>query len=328
LRPFVYSVILVLFVAALPFRALAQEGDRFADNYIGETVIYKADHEDTFIELAREYNLGFVEMRAANPGIDPWLPGEGREIVIPAQHLLPDAPRKGIVINLPEMRLYYYPADGSAPLAYSIGIGREGLSTPLGTTKIVNKIEDPEWRPTKRMREEDPELPEVVPAGPENPLGTHALYLAWPQYRIHGTNKPYGIGRRVSSGCIRLYPEGIVDLYDRIEKGTMVTVVDQPVKTGWIDNTFYVEAHPTIEQADQVEMDGYIATYRLDEGDLRRILHAAGDYVSELNWPLIRKVIRERKGYPVAIATRPEVIGQSETVDVPVSEEAVVTVTN
>lgn len=180
------------------------EAGTYKKNYIGEMHTHKATAEDTFIELARANNLGYVEMRAANPGIDPWLPGKGVNIVVPSRHLLPDAPRKGIVINLPEMRLYFYPEDGGVPEAFSIGIGREGFDTPQGGTHITDKKEGPEWRPTRRMREEDPDLPEVVPPGTENPLGTHALYLGWPQYRIHGTNKPYGIGRRVSSGCIRL----------------------------------------------------------------------------------------------------------------------------
>ncbi len=302
---------LISLVTVISFPSYAEEAGVYDKNYIGEMRIHKATSEDTFIELARENNLGYVEMRAANPGIDPWLPGTGTRIVIPSQHLLPDAPGEGIVINLPEMRLFFYPEDGSTPEAFSIGIGREGFGTPQGRTKIINKKEDPVWRPTKRMLEEDPELPEIVQPGPENPLGTHALYLGWPQYRIHGTNKPYGIGRRVSSGCIRLYPEGIVKLFDKVNKGMPVTVVDQPVKTAWIDNTLYLEAHPTIKQADQVEIDGYIATYRLEEDDLRHILHAAGEHVDDLNWSAIRKAVRERRGYPVAIGKKSERIQQS-----------------
>ncbi len=310
-----FRTILVIAVSMAVFYASAfaeEKNHSETKSYIGEIQTHIADHEDTFIDLARAAGLGFVEMRAANPGIDPWLPGEGRKIVIPSRHLLPQAPEEGIVINLPEMRLYFFSDDGSEPETYAIGIGREGFSTPLGRTKIIDKKEAPEWRPTKRMREEDPELPVVVPPGPENPLGTHALYLGWPQYRIHGTNKPYGIGRRVSSGCIRLYPEGIVELYEKVDEGIPVEVVNQPVKTGWIGDSFYIEAHPTIEQADQVEMDGYSATYRLEEDDLQQILHAAGDYVSELDWPVIRKTIRERRGYPVEVARKPEMVGHNK----------------
>lgn len=306
-----YSVFF-LWVFFIVFIVGAQT-ETYAKNHTGEMRVHRATKDDTFIELARTNNLGFIEMRSANPGIDPWLPGEGTEIVIPSMHLLPDAPHDGIVINLPEMRLFLYQGKDKDPLLYPIGIGREGLDTPLGVTKIVGKKVGPIWHPTKRMREEKPELPEVVYPGPENPLGTHALYLGWSQYRIHGTNKPYGIGRRVSSGCIRLYPEGIIDLFDRVSEGTQVTVVDQPVKAAWIGDDFYVEAHPTIEQASQVELDGYTATYRLDEGDLRRILHSAGDYVDSLDWNVIRKIVRERRGYPEVVFSRSSPVSKGRT---------------
>jgi L,D-transpeptidase ErfK/SrfK len=298
----------------LPGNADCQEKKESAPynkNYIGETTTHIAGDDDIFVDLARKNGLGYVEMRAANPGIDPWLPGKDQEIVIPSRHLLPDAPKEGIVINLPEMRLYFFPEDGGEPSAYSIGIGREGFDTPTGRTVITSKKENPEWRPTKRMREEDPALPKVVPPGPENPLGTHALYLGWPQYRIHGTNKPYGIGRRVSSGCIRLYPEGIVDLYAKVKKGMPVTVVDQPVKAAWIENILFVEAHPTTEQANSVEIKGFTPTYRLEERDLRMLLRIAGKYTDKINWPVLRRAIRERRGYPVAIANKHEKITSS-----------------
>ena len=207
-------------------------------DYFGETEIYKAAFEDTLIHLARNNGLGFVELRAANPTLDPWIPGAGARITLPKKHLLPDAPRKGLVINLSEMRIYYFKNPGEQPLTYPISIGREGLQTPKGTTSIVRKKEGPTWRPTARMREEDPELPASVPPGPDNPLGTHAMYLGWSQYLIHGTNKPFGIGRRVSSGCMRMYPEDIVKLFPMVPVGTKVTVVDQPVKVGWIDEIF------------------------------------------------------------------------------------------
>ncbi|MEM6781535.1 MAG: L,D-transpeptidase family protein, partial [Pseudomonadota bacterium] len=205
-------------------------------DYVGEMEVHTAVFEDTLVHLARWNDLGFVEMMAANPELDPWIPGAGAKVILPKQHLLPDAPRKGIVINLPEMHLFFFPEDGSAPTVHSIGIGREGLNTPIGKTTVTRKKAGPTWRPTARMREEDPSLPAVVPPGPENPLGTHALYLGFPQYLIHGTNKPYGIGRRISSGCIRMYPETIRELFDRVPVGTPVNIVDQPIKVGWIDD--------------------------------------------------------------------------------------------
>lgn len=273
--------------------------------YIGEVIEYRAEHEDTFVHLARDYNLGFTEMRAANPYVDPWLPGKGTKLILPARHLLPDSGREGIVINLPEMRLYAYVNGDEAPTTFPIGIGREGLKTPEGKTKITRKKAGPTWTPTPRMRKEDPELKSYYPPGPDNPLGTHALYLGWPTYAIHGTNKPFGIGRRISSGCIRMYPENIVKLFGIIPVGTKVQVVDQPIKLAWIDDRLYLEAHPDMEQAIQMEEYGVVTSPKLSEKDLKRIIAAAGDYEEKLRWPAIRMAIKERHGYPVEVARRP-----------------------
>lgn len=273
---------------------------------IGQLVEYTAKYEDTFIHLARRNGLGFVEMRAANPGIDPWIPGAGTKLIIPAQHLLPDAPRKGVVINLPEMRVYAYMNADEAPMSFPIGVGREGLSTPLGKTTIVRKAEGPIWRPTDRMRKLDPKLPVEVPQGPENPMGTHALYLGWAQYAIHGTNKPYGIGRRSSSGCIRMYPEDIKVFFSLIPVGTPVNVVNQPLKLAWIGDELYLEAHPDLDQTIKMEEEGVIEQQKMSEADMNLIMRVAGANQEYLNWPKIRTAIRERRGYPIVIARVPE----------------------
>jgi L,D-transpeptidase ErfK/SrfK len=284
--------------------ASKQAVEAFSSPFIGKMQFHKARDKDSLVYLARDFNLGFVELRAANPDLDPWMPGAGARILLPTMHLIPRAPREGIVINLPEMRLYAWTKPERAPLNFPIGIGREGLNTPTGTTEVKQKVDGPIWRPTKRMREEDPELPEVVPQGPENPLGTHALYLGWGEYRIHGTNKPFGIGRRSSSGCIRMYPEGIVDLYHAASVGEKVTVINQPVKAAWIGKEFYLEAHPTIEQADEMEQAGALTSYRLSEDDMRLILDVAGDQADGLDWDLIRQAVRDRRGYPVVVGWR------------------------
>lgn len=310
------SVILCALCVWFPVTAFADEtpAKLYGKPYIGEMKTHKTVYEDTLINLARQNNLGFVEMRAANPQVDPWLPGEDKELVIPAMHLFPDAPREGIVINLPEMRLFAFFDDGREPVTHPLGVGRVGLSTPMGTTEVVRKRIGPTWRPTARMREEDPSLPEQIPPGSDNPLGTHALYLGWPQYAIHGTNRPYGIGRRVSSGCIRLYPENIVTFFDKIEVGTPVRVVDQPVKAAWIDGALYIEAHPSLTQADYVEQHGGIPPYEMTRKDMGLIIKTAGDAYDSLDWQKIRAVIRERKGYPVAVAKRtPEARTEKES---------------
>ncbi|MCB9987795.1 MAG: L,D-transpeptidase family protein [Rhodospirillales bacterium] len=291
----------LLIIAAFPVWA----ADVYDRPYIGDMKTHTTVFEDTFIQIARDNNIGFNELRSANPDIDPWLPGADVKLTLPTRHILPDADHQGIVINLPEMRLYYFKDKNEPPITHPLGVGREGLATPTGTTSIVRKVDGPIWRPTPRMREENPDLPAAVPPGTENPMGTHALYLGWPQYALHGTNKPYGIGRRVSSGCIRLYPEDIKTMYRDVPVGTKVTVIDQPVKLAWIDDTLYLEAHPRLDQAIKIEQEGGLPDYQLGADEMKAIIKAAGKDEALLDWPLVRKLVRERNGYPVAIAHRP-----------------------
>lgn len=273
-------------------------------SYVGDQITYNTKYEDTFAKIATEYSLGYIEMRAANPTVDPWLPGDGTPITLPTRHLFPNVDREGIIINLPEMRLYAFLYEGLPPLTFPIGIGRAGLNTPTGETTIVRKMAGPTWRPTARMRREDPSLPIEVPAGPSNPLGTHMLYFGWPTYGIHGTNKPYGIGRRVSSGCIRLHLHHINQLFQYVKTGTRVQVVNHPIKLGWIDDTLYLEAHPTITQGDEMEIGQLSEIYDLEDEDLSLIIKKAGDHSLSLNWEAIRTTIRQRQGIPIAIATK------------------------
>ncbi len=199
-----------------------------------------ATPDDTLPDIARRFNLGYEEIVRANPDVDPWLPGAGREIVLPTRFILPNAPREGIVINVPAMRVFYYPAHGESEPAsvftYPIGVGRVGWATPEGTTKIVKRTLEPTWTvPPSILKEHlemGDELPPVVPPGPDNPLGRHSFTLGWVGYLIHGTNKPYGVGMRSSHGCIRLYPEDIEHLFDAVPKGTQVRVVNQPLLFG------------------------------------------------------------------------------------------------
>jgi L,D-transpeptidase ErfK/SrfK len=271
---------------------------------IGEVGRYRVVGDETLLQVAREKGLGYVEFMAANLGVDPWVPGVGTEVVVPDMHVLPDAPRRGIVINLTEMRLYLFSRKGEVIGTWPIGIGREGAKTPLGTTRIVRKQLNPSWYPTANIKREKPELPDVVPPGPDNPLGDRALYLGWPSYLIHGTNKPYGVGRRVSHGCIRLYPEDIVELYDRVSVGTPVTVVDQPIKLGWRDGTLYLQIHPSKTQADQIEAEGRFTPEPVD-GLEEKVVAAAGDRVAEVDWTAVARAAAERTGVPVAIISPP-----------------------
>ncbi|HEY3659350.1 MAG TPA: L,D-transpeptidase family protein [Steroidobacteraceae bacterium] len=220
--------------------------------YVQKTVVGK---DDTLPDIARRFDVGYEEILLANPGVDPWLPGVGREVVVPSQFVLPAAPHEGVVVNVAAMRIFYYPPHkkGQPQIVFThpIGIGRVGWKTPEGTTKIVSRTKDPAWVVPKSVRDEHAEdgekLPAVVPAGPDNPLGQYMFRLSWPSYLIHGTNKPYGVGMRSSHGCMRLYPEDIAVFFDLIPIGTKVTVVNQPYLFGSRDGTLYLQAYAVME---------------------------------------------------------------------------------
>jgi L,D-transpeptidase ErfK/SrfK len=236
------------------------DGNTFAltsdeQSVIGEPQIVLAGPDDTFSDLARTYGLGYDDLIDANPGIDPWLPGEGTPVLLPTQYVLPDAPKRGVILNIATKRLFYYPnpveGEQQQVLTYPIGIGRVGWETPLGDTTVVAKAENPSWWVPASVRREHAEmgdpLPSVVPPGPDNPLGTRVLKLNMPGYLIHGTNQPYGVGMRVSHGCVRLYPENIEFLYTLVEIGELVTIMNEPYQMGRKDGVLYFEAHTPLE---------------------------------------------------------------------------------
>lgn len=215
-------------------------------NIIGASQTYKVGRSESLIEIARKFSLGYNEIIASNPDLDPFLTPFGATVRIPSTWILPElASYDGIVINLSEMRLYYFYKVGSKEFVrtFPIGIGREGYETPVGQFRIVQKVQNPSWYVPASIRAEKPELPAVVPPGPDNPLGTHALRLSLNSYLIHGTNKPWGVGRRVSHGCIRLYPEDIPVLFGLVKNGNKVEIVRQPVKIGFKDYKIFIEVH-------------------------------------------------------------------------------------
>ena len=227
------------------------------DAVVGVVTTAFAQQEDTLLDVGRRHGVGYEEIISANPGVDPWLPGEGTEILIPTRFILPDAPREGIVVNLPEHRLYYYPPvkAGERPVVrtYPISTGKMDWKTPIGVTRIASKQELPNWYPPPSVLAEheargDP-LPKVVPPGPDNPLGEHAMRLGIPggAYLIHGTNRPAGVGMQVTHGCIRLFPEDIAELFSLVPVNTKVNLIDQPTKLGWSRGTLYIERHPLLE---------------------------------------------------------------------------------
>jgi L,D-transpeptidase ErfK/SrfK len=259
--------------ATLPDRTLAEpqppiDARRFAlpegAEVVGQLQVVHAREEDTFVDIARSYGLGYDELLAANPGVDPWLPGEGTRVILPTRFVLPAAPREGVVLNIAAKRLFYYlpTAEGETPVVetFPIGIGREGWATPTGETTVVSKARDPVWFVPASVRAEhaaegDP-LPAQVPPGPDNPLGNRVLGLGIPGYLIHGTNKPAGVGMRVSHGCVRLFPEDIEHLYERVPIGTPVRIVNQPYLFGWQDDELLLEAHAPLEEDDRDWVNG------------------------------------------------------------------------
>jgi len=267
---------------------------------IGTRGLHTVAEGETLLDLARRYDVGFIELRAANPGLDAWIPPVGTPVVLPTLHILPDAPRQGIVINLAELRLYYFASSGAFSASYPIGIGREGWETPEGRTRIVRKRRDPSWTPPASIRADQPGLPAVIPPGPANPLGRFALDLAWESYLLHGTNKPNGVGRRVSHGCIRLYPEDIERLFEAVAVGTPVTVVNQEIKLGWSGGALYMEMHPNLAQALEVEARGTFSP--APPPDIQAAIERAlGEASVELDRQAVDRVVRERSGVPVRI---------------------------
>lgn len=274
---------------------------------VGQVRVVAATHEDTLLDIARRGGLGYTEIKMANRGLDPWMPGAGVQVVLPTRHILPQAPREGIVINLPEMRLYYYlPATGDFPqvVTYPISIGRFDWRTPLGVTRITQKVPNPSWTPPESIRIEHAAkgdiLPPVVPAGPDNPLGQFALRLGVPGYLIHGTNKPYGIGMRVTHGCLRLYPEDIAALFGQVAPGVKVNFVSQPYKLGQAFGITYLEVHHPLKE-EKGRKEGAL-------GEIARLLANRGVATADVDWVAVRRELAKPSGMPVAISQSDEVM--------------------
>jgi L,D-transpeptidase ErfK/SrfK len=292
-----------------------------AQELVGETQVLFTRYENTFSAIGREYNLGYEELRHANPTVDQWLPGEATPVYLPTQTILPDAPRKGIVVNVPAMRLFYFTtepakvapgdatsarakADASAPVvihvtSHPIGIGAEGWATPIGEAKVTQKARDPVWYVPAGVRKEHAArgdiLPSVVPPGPDNPLGKFAMSLSIPGYLIHGTNKPAGVGMRSSHGCIRLYPEDIEALFERVSKGTSVRIVNQPVLAGWRDGMLFLEVHrPLAEDSRDLAAEANAAVAKA----LERLGPAAA---VEIDRAAVQRVAAEQRGIPFPV---------------------------
>jgi L,D-transpeptidase ErfK/SrfK len=277
---------------------------------LGEVQVTQSRHEDTLADIARRFDVGYDELIRANPGVDPWLPGEGTRIILPTQWVLPDAPADGVVINVAAMRLFYFPkpkkGEQRVVITYPIGVGKVGWATPIGSTTVVSKRKDPMWTPPQSVRKEhakngDP-LPARVPAGPDNPLGAYAMNLGWPSYLIHGTNKPPGVGMRASHGCIRLYPEDIAALFPMIAIGTKVTVVNQPLLYRWQGNNLYVQSYPPVVEGEDESVAPPPVVF--DDRLADQMWQQTKAHAGAVNWDLVKRVVTQTKGISVPVTKR------------------------
>jgi L,D-transpeptidase ErfK/SrfK len=270
------------------------------EQVIGAMGQVPARHEDTLTDIARRHGLGYEDIVKANPAVDRWLPGEGTMVELPTRFVMPDAPRQGLVVNIAEYRMYYYYSENGQDVVatFPISIGRMDWATPIGRWAVTAKNKNPAWYPPESIRAEHAAdgryLPRMVPPGPDNPLGEYAIRLSLPAYLIHGTNRPAGVGMRVTHGCIRMYPEDIEWLFPRVSVNTAVRIVNQPYKLGWSGDYLYLEVHPPLEEDEltrQRELSAITELY----------VRATAERAAELDWELVEEVWRRQQGVPVRV---------------------------
>jgi L,D-transpeptidase ErfK/SrfK len=311
-------LILIALAFAIPAGATEYELGEGTPQVFGEVTNYTTAYEDTFTDIARRYSLGWEEVIRVNPGIDPWVPGAGKHLLIPTQRILPSGPHEGIVINLPEHRLYYFPKPkkGEKPrvITYAVSIAKMDWHTPLGETRIVSKEKNPNWYPPESVRKEHAErgepLPKVVGPGPDNPLGAYKMRLGIKSgaYLIHGTNNPLAVGMAVTHGCMRMYPEDIEALYKIVPVGTKVRIVNEPVKVAFVNGELLLEVHPPVDAEGQtIEPDLDLFSKLLDQ--------ALGPTIAAVNWDLAREVMTSANGLPT-------VVGLEADLDTPETQTA------
>ena len=313
----------LLFFMALPIAAQAEQFELPPDDndVVGALTVVAARADETLLDLARRHGLGYEDIVRANPEVDTWLPGEGTEVLLPTRYVLPPGPRKGVILNLAEYRMYYFPEpkDGEPAIVmtYPMSIGRMDWETPLGLTRIISKVRSPTWYPPESVRAEhaadgDP-LPRIVPPGPKNPLGAFAMRLGLPGYLIHSTNRPAGVGMRVTHGCIRMFPEDIRFLFDQVSVNTPVRIINEPVKVGWHGDELVMEVHRALEIVPFETDSGEITNEVLPEDLLvepeRNILTALTEQfvaatntrAGELDWERAEDLLERADGIPMPV---------------------------
>ena len=283
-----------------------------SDTIVGQLQYVHARKSDTLVDIARRFDVGFNEITSVNPAIDPWLPRKGALVVIPSRFVLPQKPWRGIIINLAEMRLYYFPEPQQAGeprqvYTFPLGIGRSSWPTPEGTYHVVEKIKDPVWTvPASVLREaaaEGVSMPTQVPPGDDNPLGQYALVLNEKGYLIHGTNKPFGIGRRVSHGCLRLYPEDIAQLVQKVPRGTPVRIEKAPVKFGKYHGVLYVESNV----ADARQPRNHLST-----ANINQMVAMTATTLTKQEWDRVAHSLEQSLSIPIPVTGIPLAADKTE----------------
>jgi len=271
------------------------------DDVVGKVQWTQSLPGDDFIKLGRRYDIGYFELVESNPGVDPSLPHPGTIVVVPTRFIIPHVPRVGIVVNVAELRIYYFPPGTNKVVTFPIGIGREGWNTPIGVTTVTQKVVNPTWVVPADIREwrfknGGVTLPASVAPGPNDPLGGYALYLGFPEYRIHGTNDPTGIGRRSSSGCMRMWPEDIEELFALSTVHMPVRIIDDPYKAGWLNNKLYLESHTPLEEQQQIYSSD-LTPMVLDIQSMTTTRSATVD------WDQAKRVAQQQNGIPQVVGT-------------------------
>jgi len=273
------------------------------EDIVGKIRTVYSKEGDTFADIAERYDLGYLQLVAANPYLNPWVLKAGSEIILPRHFILPPGAREGVVINLAEYRMYVYPKKGGRVYTYPLGIGREGWESPIADT-IIKRIEDnPSWYPPQSIIDEHlaeygEQLPRVVGPGPDNPLGPVKLTLGLPGYLIHGSNKEFGVGMRVSHGCFRMFNNNVTELADLIAAGTKVRIIKERFKLGRDNNKLYLEIHPPLED-DFAEQD--VDIYADVKSKILSIKSTNSSL--KINWNAVREVVAAEEGIPLVIAS-------------------------
>lgn len=299
------AVVAVLFVAHPAAAQLSAPPVQADGDLVGTpATTYSVVKGDNLASIARQNHIGLVELLAANPAVTSQKLRLNEQLTIPHQHVLPAGDRTGIIVNLAALRLYRFNGTGQV-LTFPVSVGKEGWDTPTGTTKIIEKRKDPAWRVPASIRAQDPSLPDIVPAGPKNPLGQYALTLNWPGYLIHGTNTPYSIGKPTSHGCMRLYPEDIQALFGAVSVGDAVTVIDSPFTLGESEGNLYLEVTPTREQAKDIASFTPVPALNPSDPSVQAILaklNALKGQGLQVDDQAVQAAMARHDGIPVVIA--------------------------